>query len=62
MIPEEIADYTSGFGSGSGEGKGIGDMSPGDLSVPNAYSQAVTFALGKISVSDKIYVTFELKP
>lgn len=63
MIREEEADtpgYTTGFGSGSGMGAGLGDGSPGDLSVPDAYSQAVTFAFGMISVSDKIYVTFEL--
>lgn len=63
VIREESADtpgYTSGFGSGSGNGDGAADSSPSDLSVPNAYSQAVTFALGKIPVSDKIYVTFEL--
>lgn len=63
VIREEGADtpgYTTGFGSGSGDGNGVGDGDPGDLSVPNAYSRAVTFALGKISVSDKIYVTFEL--
>ena len=36
------------------------DSSAGDLSVPKAFSSAVTFALGKISVSDKLYVTFEL--
>ena len=63
VIREENADtpgYTYGSGSGSGDGVGSGDSSPGDLSVPKAYSSAVTFALGKISVSDKIYVTFEL--
>ena len=63
VIREESADtpgYTSGFGSGNGDGSGSGDSSPGDLSVPNAYSSAVTFALGKITVSDKIYVTFVL--
>lgn len=63
VIREESADtpgYTSGFGSGNGDGSGMGDGSPEGLAVPNAYSQAVTFALGKISVADKIYVTFEL--
>ncbi|MEP7213034.1 MAG: SIMPL domain-containing protein [Acidobacteriota bacterium] len=63
VIREESADtpgYTSGFGSGNGDGSGAGDSSPSDLSVPNAFSNAVTFALGKISVSDKLYVTFEL--
>ena len=63
VIREESADtpgYTTGFGSGNGSGDGMGDASPGDLSVPAAYSQAVTIALGKISVADKIYVTFEL--
>ncbi len=65
VIREESADtpgYTSGFGSGGGGGDGNGDFIQDNLSVPSAYSQAVTFALGKISVSDKIYVTFELKP
>lgn len=63
VIREENADtpgYTIGSGSGNGMGDGGGDSDPGDLSVPNAYSQAVTFALGKISVTDNIYVTFEL--
>lgn len=63
VIREEDADtpgYTTGFGSGSGSGMGPGEGSPGDLSVPDAYSKAVTFALGKISVADKIFVTFEL--
>jgi uncharacterized protein len=65
VIREEDADtpgYTTGYGSGSGHGVGMGDSGPGDLSVPSAYSREVTFALGKISVEDKIYVTFELKP
>jgi uncharacterized protein YggE len=65
VIREEEADtpgYTTGFGSGNGSGAGLGDGDTGDLSVPNAYSREVTFALGKISVEDKIYVTFELKP
>ena len=65
VIREEDADtpgYTTGYGSGSGDGAGMGDVNPGDLSVPSAYSREVTFALGKISVEDKIYVTFELKP
>jgi len=64
VIREEEADtpgYTSGFGSGNGYGAGMGDVDKGDLSVPSAYSREVTFALGKISVEDKIYVTFELK-
>jgi uncharacterized protein YggE len=63
VVREEDADtpgYTTGFGSGNGDGVGRLDSPETDLSVPNAYSQAVTFALGKISVSDKIYVTFEL--
>lgn len=65
VIREEEADtpgYTTGFGSGSGFGNGSGDVEPGDLSTPNAYSREVTFALGKITVTDRIYVTFELKP
>lgn len=63
VIREESADtpgYTSGTGSGSGDGSGLGESSVNDLSVPDAFSTAVTFALGKISVSDKIFVTFEL--
>lgn len=65
VIREENADtpgYMTGSGTGSGDGAGMGDSEPGDLSTPNAYSSEVTFALGKISVEDKIYVTFELKP
>lgn len=66
VIREEDADtpgYTSGTGSGFGSGIGDGDNErQTDLSVPNVYSSTVTFALGKISVSDKIYVTFELLP
>lgn len=65
VIREEDADtpgYTTGYGSGSGNGAGMGEAESGDLSVPSAYSREVTFALGKISVEDKIYVTFELKP
>jgi uncharacterized protein YggE len=65
VIREEEADtpgYTSSFGSSSGFGAGTGDVESGNLSVPSAYSREVTFALGKISVGDKIYVTFELKP
>jgi len=63
VIREESADtpgYTSGFGSGSGADVGSLENPAMDLSVPDAYSRAVTFALGKISVSDKIFVTFEL--
>lgn len=65
VIREEEADtpgYTSGFGSGSGFGNGPGEVESGDLSTPNVYSREVTFALGKISVSNRIFVTFELKP
>jgi len=63
VIREESADtpgYTSGFGSGDGDGSGGFENPATDLSVPDAYSRAITFALGKISVADKIYVTFEL--
>lgn len=64
VIREETADtpgYTTGSGIGYGNGIGDGDSErQTDLSVPNAYASTVTFALGKISVSDKIYVTFEL--
>ena len=65
VIREEEADtpgYMTGYGSGSGAGAGAGDIETTDLSVPHAYSREVTFALGKIPVEDKIYVTFELKP
>ncbi len=63
VIREESADtpgYTTGIGSGFGSGMGDGDFERNDLSAPSVYSRTVTFALGKISVSDKIYVTFEL--
>jgi uncharacterized protein len=65
VIREENADtpgYTTGYASGSGYGDPTGFFDKGNLSVPSAYSREVTFALGKISVADKIYVTFELKP
>lgn len=65
VIREDGADdpaYFSarGFGSGNGDGNGDGDIASQSLDLPNAYSREVTFALGKISVSEKIYVTFEL--
>jgi uncharacterized protein YggE len=65
VIREDGADdpaYFSarGFGSGNGDGNGNGDLENPSLDLPNAYSREVTFALGKITVSEKIYVTFEL--
>lgn len=65
VIREDGADtpgYITGTGNGWGDGNAAVDANPGDLSFPKAYSQPVTFALGKITVSDKIYVTFELRP
>jgi uncharacterized protein YggE len=62
VIREEEADfpgYTNGFGSGNGSGGGEGNDSF-DLRQPIAFGREITFALGKITVAEKIYVTFEL--
>lgn len=65
VIREEDADspaYDTGSGSGSGIGNGVGS---GDSEIavakPFAFDQTVTFALGQIDISEKVYVTFELK-
>jgi uncharacterized protein len=57
--PAYFSARGSGFGNGNGDGNGDGDIA--SLDMPNAYSREVTFALGKITVSEKIYVTFELQ-
>lgn len=65
VIREESADtpgYTSGYGSGSGSGNGTGDGSRADDLEVDLYSRGVSFALGRITLEDKIYVIFELKP
>ncbi len=64
VITEEDADlptfgYGQGFGSGDSNGNGNGDGYD-DYSKPTAFGREVTFALGKIKVEEKIYVTFEL--
>ena len=63
VIREEEADFpgytqSRGYGSGDGMGDSGGDSS--ELTTPTAFNRAITFALGKISVEEKIYVTFEL--
>lgn len=64
VIREEEADlptFGPSGGIGSGEGSGIAPDSHTDrLEEPTAYNRVVTFALGKIKVEEKIYVTFEL--
>jgi uncharacterized protein len=64
VIREEEADtpgYSQGSGSGSGGGVGSGDDDYGsELSSPTAFSRSMTFALGKITVAEKVFVTFEL--
>lgn len=63
MIREEDADqvYATGFGSGSGDGYGAGGNSDRLESPPIAFDRPITFALGRIRISEKIYVVFELK-
>ncbi len=63
VIREEEADfpgYTQSRGSGSGDGSGMGSDDNFELRQPTAFSREITFSLGKISVEEKIYVTFEL--
>ncbi|MEP6847314.1 MAG: SIMPL domain-containing protein [Acidobacteriota bacterium] len=64
VIREEEGDLpTFGMsgGIGSGNGDGVGPSLESDrLEEPTAYNRAITFALGKIKVEEKIYVTFEL--
>jgi uncharacterized protein YggE len=64
VIREENADspgYAQGFGSGGGAGDGVGsDVNMDRLASPALTIRDITFALGKIKVEEKIYVTFEL--
>lgn len=63
VIREEEADfpgYTQGHGSGSGNGTDSGYADSFELKCPAAFSREITFSLGKISVAEKIFVTFEL--
>lgn len=64
VIREEEGDLptfglSGGMGSGNGDGIG-GSVETDRLEEPTAYSRVITFALGKIKVEEKIYVTFEL--
>lgn len=62
VIREEQADfpgYTTSSTSASGTGDGNGSDSF-ELRQPVAFGREITFALGKITVEEKIYVTFEL--
>lgn len=63
VIREEEADhpgYTQGSGSGNGTGASSGDSDSFDLKMPTPFTREITFALGKIRVEEKIYLTFEL--
>lgn len=65
VIREEEADtpaYTAGYGSGSGNGNGDAWADPdAKIATPtNPFISQVTFALGQIDVSEKVYVIFEL--
>jgi uncharacterized protein YggE len=64
LIREEEADlptFGNSGGIGSGNGDGIApDSSTNRLEAPTAFDRVITFALGKIKVEEKIYVTFEL--
>ena len=64
LIREEEADNPALFGYSNGSGNGSGNGDPdayiARLEAPTAFSTEVTFALGKISVEEKIYVIFEL--
>ncbi len=64
VIREEDADfpgYTNGSGSGSGNGApSLFESDAFELKTPAAFSREITFSLGKISVEEKIYVTFVL--
>jgi len=63
VIREEEADtpgYTTGFGSGNGAGNGSDGDHNFDLRQPTTFAREITFSLGKITVEEKIYVTFEL--
>lgn len=66
VIREENADtpgYSTGVGSGSGSGRGDGDWGDanGKIETPtNPFASQVTFALGQITIEEKVYVTFDL--
>ena len=63
VIREEEADtpgYTTSFGSGNGDGNGSDSDDSFELHQPTAFAREITFSLGKITVEEKIYVTFEL--
>jgi uncharacterized protein YggE len=62
VIREEDADLPTfdsrvGIGDGNGDGVGSGGW---EEEKPTAFGREITFALGKIKVEEKIYVTFEL--
>jgi uncharacterized protein len=62
VIREEDADLPTfdnriGIGDGNGDGVGSGSW---EEEKPTAFGRENTFALGKIKVEEKIYVTFEL--
>jgi uncharacterized protein len=62
VIREEEADspgYTNSTFSTNSNGTGEGSDSF-DLHQPTAFAREITFSLGKITVEEKIYVTFEL--
>jgi len=63
VIREEEADtpgYTTSFGSGNGDGNGSDGDDNFELHQPLAFAREMTFSLGKITVEEKIYITFEL--
>jgi uncharacterized protein YggE len=63
VIREEEADqpaYDSRTFSGSGDGMGDAGVGGDSLEMPTAFGRTVTFALGKITVEEKIYVIFDL--
>jgi uncharacterized protein YggE len=63
VVREEEADSPE-YDRFSGSGNGTGNGDSGDIArigeTPKAFDQPVTFALGQISVEQKIYVLFEL--
>jgi len=56
----DFPGYTTSFGSGNGDGNGSDGDHNFDLRQPTAVAREITFSLGKITVEEKIYVTFEL--
>ena len=63
VIREEEADfpgYTNTIASGNGNGDGSEGTDSFDLRQPTAFAREIAFSLGKITVEEKIYVTFEL--